>query len=128
MTALLECYQQTWLVGLFSYSVLSYVMNTVMTTLLEYHQYTLIVLLQCIAMLYHYINPNCYGKPIKLLETHPVNAEISDHSYRCLANWVKVMYIGTNKLNASASDHKPLHAYIQNSTGSCLYMHIHHTT
>ena len=31
-------------------------------------------------------------------------------------------YIGMNKFSASTSDHKPLHACIQNSTGSCLYI------
>ena len=33
------------------------------------------------------INSDCFWKPIKLLRTHPVDAEISDGSYRHLANY-----------------------------------------
>ena len=34
------------------------------------------------------------------------------------------MYIGINNFSVSASDHKPQHVAIQNSTGSCLYIHL----
>ena len=76
----------------FYYSVLSHVINTFMNALLECHQYTLIVLLQCIAIICQSINPDCFWKPIKLLRTHPVDAKISDGSYRYLAN-CRIMYI-----------------------------------
>ena len=64
---------------------LLHVNNTVITAVLECHQYTLIVLLQFIAIICQSINPDCFWKPIKLLRTHPVDAEISDNSYKCLA-------------------------------------------
>ena len=94
---------------MFYYSVLSQVINTVMTVLLECTKYTLIVLLQCIAIICQFINPDGFWKLIKSIRTHPVDAEISDGSYRYLANCVKIMNIGINKFNAFASDHKPLH-------------------
>ena len=65
----------------------NYVLNTVMIALLECHQYTLIVPLQYIVIICQSINPDCFWKPIKLLRTHPVDAEISDGSYRYLANY-----------------------------------------
>ena len=43
-------------------------------------------------------NPDCFRTPIKLLRTHPVDAEIMNGSYRYLTNF-----------SLSASDHKPLH-------------------
>ena len=42
--------------------------STVMTALLQCQQYTLIVVLQCTAMICQSINPDCFWKPIKLLE------------------------------------------------------------
>ena len=43
--------------------------------------------LQCIAIRCQFIYPDCFWKPIKLLRTHSVDAEISDDSCRYLANY-----------------------------------------
>ena len=68
---------------------MSHVINTVISALLQCHQYTLIVVLQCIVIIFQSINSDysCFWKPIKLLRTYPVDAEISDGSYRYLANY-----------------------------------------
>ena len=66
---------------------MSRVINTVITALLQCQQYTSIVVLQCSAIICQSINPYCFWKPIKLLRAHhPVDAEISNGSYRYLAN------------------------------------------
>ena len=53
-----------------------------MTALLQWYEDISIVLLQCMAITCRFINPDCFWKPIKPLRTHPVDAEISNGSYR----------------------------------------------
>ena len=107
--------------------ILLNVINTVMTALLECHQYTLIVLLQCIAIICQSINPDHFWKPIKLLRTHPVDAEMSNGNYRYLGKSYVYVYFGINIFSTSASDHNPLHVFkIQQEVAYiCIHVTLH---